>query len=245
MQIKIYKDYKSLSIAVADEIINTVKHNPTAMLCLASGDTPRLAYSFVVQKCREDNIDLNKCTFVALDEWMGIPPDNEGSCQYFLRQTMFTPLNVPEHNIHFFNALAKDPQNECNKMNAIIQDKGGIDLMVVGIGMNGHIGFNEPSETLQQYAHIVDLDETSKTVGQKYFKESTALTTGITLGLSHMLESRQVILMANGLKKSGIIKKTIEEEVSPQLPATTIRNHANGFVMLDEDAASLLRKVED
>jgi glucosamine-6-phosphate isomerase len=240
MQLKIYKNYEALSIAVADEIINAVKRNPKATLCLASGDTPRRAYSLVVQKCREDKVDLKNSTFVALDEWMGIPPNNEGSCQYFLRQTMFTPLNIPENNLHFFNALSVDPQAECDKMNAVIRDQGGIDLMVIGIGMNGHIGFNEPGESLQQYAHVVELDETSKIVGQKYFKESTTLTTGITLGLSHMLESRQAILIANGLKKSGIIRKMIEEEVGPHLPASAIRRHANGFVMLDEDAATLL-----
>jgi glucosamine-6-phosphate isomerase len=240
MEIRIYKDYEALSQSTADEIIETVKKNPTATLCLASGDTPRLAYSLTVEAALANSIDFSRCTFVALDEWMGIAPDNEGSCQYFLRRHLFDHLDIPQNNIHFFNALSSDAWNECKKMNEVIQQKGGIDLMIVGIGMNGHVGFNEPGQSFQQYAHVVDLDETSKTVGQKYFRESTPLSKGLTLGLLHMLEANEVLLIASGVKKAEIIKKTIEEEISPRIPATSIRNHTNGYVMLDEDAASLL-----
>lgn len=240
MQLKIYKDHDALSHDAAAEIVSLVKGNPKAVLCLASGDTPRLAYSFVVTMSREEKISLSECTFVALDEWIGIPPENEGSCQYFLRQNLFEPLNIVEKNVHFFDALSPDPQEECRKMNNIILEKGGIDMMLIGIGMNGHVGFNEPGTPFHQYAQVVDLDETSRVVGQKYFRQSTPLTKGITLGLAHMLEAKKALLVASGLKKAEIIKKTLEEDISPRVPASAIRNHANGIVMLDEAAASLL-----
>lgn len=112
--------------------------------------------------------------------------------------------------------------------------------MLVGIGMNGHIGFNEPAGSFQAYSHVVELDETSRTVGQKYFREQTTLTSGITLGLGHMLEARQVILVANGSKKADIIRRTIEEDVTPLLPASLIRNHVDAYVILDKEAGSLL-----
>jgi glucosamine-6-phosphate isomerase len=245
MELRIYKDYEVLSQTTADEIIETVKKNPTATLCLASGDTPRLAYSMTAKAALANSIDFSRCTFVALDEWMGIAPDNEGSCQYFLRHYLFDQLDIPESNLHFFNALSSDARDECKKMNDAIQQKGGIDLMIVGIGMNGHVGFNEPGQSFQQYAHVVDLDETSKVVGQKYFRETTQLSKGLTLGLQHMLEAKKVLLIASGLKKAGIIKKTIEEEVGPNIPATSIRTHVNGYVMLDEDAASHLAARRD
>lgn len=240
MEIKIYRDYDALSNSTADEILEAVRKNPTATLCLASGDTPRLAYTLLAKKAIANNIDFLRCTFVALDEWMGIPPDNAGSCQFFLRHFLFDPLQIPESNVHFFDALSVAPQEECNKMNDVIHRKGGIDLMVVGIGMNGHVGFNEPGQSFQQYAHVVDLDETSKVVGQKYFRETTLLSKGLTLGLKHMLEARKVLLIASGLKKAQIIKKTVEEKISPQIPSTSIRSHANGYLMLDEEAASAL-----
>ncbi len=240
METRIFKDYEELSDTTADAILTVVKNNPMAMLCLASGDTPRLAYSIAAKRAQKENVDFSRCTFVALDEWMGIPPDNEGSCQFFLRHYLFNPLNIPEKNINFFNALSTNPEEECKKMNDVIARKDGLDLMIVGIGMNGHIGFNEPGQPFDQYAHVVDLDETSTTVGQKYFRESTQLSKGITLGLRHMLEAKKVLLIASGLKKAEIIKKTMDEEISPKVPSTSIRNHPNGYVMLDKEAASLL-----
>src|SRR5690606_16414001 len=104
--------------------------------------------------------------------------------------------------------------------------------------MNGHIGFNEPGASPERYAHVVNLDEATQTVGQKYFRQPTVLRQGITLGLKHLLEARKVILIANGAKKAGVIKQTIEGPITPELPATILRMHRNSEVMLDEEAAS-------
>jgi galactosamine-6-phosphate isomerase len=125
-------------------------------------------------------------------------------------------------------------------MNITIQEKGGIDLMLVGIGMNGHIGFNEPGIAVNQYAHVVALDADTRTVGQKYFSEQTVLTDGITLGLKHLLEAGKVLLVANGHKKAEVIRKALEEEITTLLPASIIRDHPNSCVMLDEAASSAL-----
>ncbi len=240
MHLDIFPDYESLSASVADQILDTVKLNPEAVLCLATGDTPRLAYSLLVKKAKEGKISFANCTFVALDEWLGVPPDNEGSCHHFLWNALFSPLDIPDANINLFDGLSPDPDTECKKMDSLIRAKGGIDLMLVGIGMNGHIGFNEPGEFFHQYAHVAELHETSKSVGQKYFQSPTALTKGITLGISHMLETKKVLMVANGIKKAEIIKKTVENAITPHLPATAIKNHANGNLMIDEEAASML-----
>jgi 6-phosphogluconolactonase/glucosamine-6-phosphate isomerase/deaminase len=112
--------------------------------------------------------------------------------------------------------------------------------MVVGIGMNGHIGFNEPAESFSHYAHVVDLDENTKTVGQKYFKQHTPLTKGITLGLQHLLDAKKAILMANGIKKADIMRKTLEENITPHIPASIMRKHRDGVIMIDEEAAAKL-----
>lgn len=240
MQLNVYKDYDTLSRHAADEIIELVKRKPEAVLCMASGDTPRLTCTLMVKKALDEKVDFTRCTFIGLDEWVGIPPENEGSCHYFFRHLVITPLHLAPEQIYLFDALAKDLVHECKTMDEIIERKGGIDLMLVGIGMNGHIGFNEPGVSVDLYAHVIDLDEETQAVGQKYFRSQTSLAQGITLGLGHLLEARRVMLLANGIKKAEVIRKALEEAITPHLPASIIRNHHNGCVMLDEGAASAL-----
>lgn len=238
MQLKIFKNHNELSEFVADRILELVKTTPEAVICLPSGDTPKLMCSILVDKAAKSRADFSRCTFIGLDEWLGIPPENEGSCAYFFRNNLFHAINFTPANIHLFDALAADPEKECEKMDRIIAARGGIDLMVVGIGMNGHIGFNEPGVSFDNYSHVIDLDETTRSVGRKYFNTPVTLSQGITLGLKHLSETRTVILMANGEKKAAIMKQTLEENISNKIPASIIRTHANGIVAIDEAAAN-------
>ena len=171
---------------------------------------------------------------------MGIPPDNEGSCHHYLQRNLFNPLNIEGRQMHLFNAMARDLQGECTNMDRIIRDHGGIDLMLVGVGMNGHIGFNEPGVSMDGYAHVVELDGTTRSVGQKYFRQSTKLHQGITLGLTHFLESRRGILMAGGIRKAEVIRKALKGPVTDRVPASCIQKHPNGIAMLDAEAAGRL-----
>lgn len=242
MQPKIFSDYTELSAKAAGEIIDLVRRKPDAVLCLAAGDTPRLTYEMVAKTAGAQKVDFSKVTFIGLDEWVGIPPENEGSCQYFLYNYLFTPLHVPGAQIHLFNALTDDLAAACKKMDTTIQQAGSIDLMLVGIGMNGHIGFNEPGVAFDLYSHVIDLDENTQQVGQKYFREAMPLRKGITLGLQHFLEADTAILIANGIKKSGVIQKAVNGPVTNELPASIIQKHRNGLVMLDDEAASLIKQ---
>lgn len=242
MQIDIHKGYEALSHRAADIIIEFVRQNPDAVLCLAAGDTPRLTYDLVAKEVGDGKADFRGCTFVGLDEWVGIPPENEGSCHYFLHRHLFDPLQIPAEAIHLFDALSGNLDYECTKMNEIISARGGIDLMLVGIGMNGHIGFNEPGASPDSYAHVVDLDEATQTVGQKYFSQQTSLTRGITLGLKHLLDATKVILIANGAKKAAVIQQALEGPVTPDIPASIIRMHTGSRVLLEEAAAAALTR---
>jgi 6-phosphogluconolactonase/glucosamine-6-phosphate isomerase/deaminase len=132
-QINVYKDYSTLSFYTAKEIITLVKMKPDAVLCLAAGDTPKLAYTLLAQMALDEKVDFSGCTFIGLDEWVGISPENEGSCHYFLQQYIFKPLNISRSNIHLFDALADDLKQECKNMDAAIASMGGIDLMLVGV----------------------------------------------------------------------------------------------------------------
>ena len=240
MELKIYNDYQHLSEAAAMEIIELVRNKPNAVLCLASGETPRLTCKLLVEKTVKENVDLSHVTFIGLDEWVGIPPENDGSCHNFFHTEIFKPLHFSPGQIHLFDAVSGNLEEECKKMDAVIFEKGGIDLMMVGIGMNGHIGFNEPGVSFDNYAHVTDLDDTTISVGQKYFKTSATLQKGITLGLKHLRQSKKVLLLANGTKKAGVIKKTLEGEITNKFPASIMQTHSNGLVMVDEEAASLL-----
>jgi len=240
MQLKIYKDYQSLSDAAATEITELVKNKPNAVICLASGETPRLTCKLLVEKVKKEKVDLSHITFIGLDEWVGIPPDNDGSCHYFFQNEIFKPLHFSASQTNLFDAMSGNLEEECKKIDSIIVENGGIDLMLVGIGMNGHIGFNEPGVSFDYYAHVIDLDDTTVSVGQKYFKTTATLKEGITLGLKHLQESKKVLLLANGAKKAGVIKKTVEGEITNEFPASIMQTHPNGFVMIDKEAAALL-----
>ena len=242
MKIKRFRNYEELSDFTATEIANAIKNNPSLVLCFASGDTPKLTVDLLVRKLKEEKIDHSKITFIGLDEWVALPPTNPGSCHYFFQNKLIGPLELKPSKYFLFDALAADLKNECVKMDQFIKEKNGIDTMLVGIGMNGHIGFNEPGASFNNLSHVIELDEITKSVGQKYFTEKMELGKGITIGFKHLLDSGKVFLMANGTKKAEVIKKTVEGPVTEDFPASIMQKHDNGFVIVDEEAASLLSK---
>ena len=242
MKITIEETYDSMSLRAAKQVIELVKAKPDALICIAAGHTPELTCDLIAQIAKKENIDFSHCFFVSLDEWVGIPPENEGSCQYFLKNFLFNPLHISAKNIHVFNSMADDMRKECTDMDNFISQHGGIDLILVGVGRNGHIGFNEPGMIFEEYSHVIELDETTQTVGQKYFREQTKLTHGITLGLQHLIEARKAVLIASGEKKAEVMKEAIEGEISIMMPASIMRKHANGEIILDKAAAALLSR---
>jgi 6-phosphogluconolactonase/glucosamine-6-phosphate isomerase/deaminase len=167
--------------------------------------------------------------------------DDDGSSANMLHRDFFIPAHINESQIQFFNAKAESLEAECKRMDNIIFKHDGIDVMLLGIGMNGHLGFNEPGVSFDLYSHVIDLDETTKTVGQKYFKQQTEFSKGITLGIRHILEAKTAIVFADGLKKADVVQKMLKGPVTADYPCTIIREHSNAFVFIDEEANS---KVE-
>lgn len=240
MKLSIFDDYADLSYQVARIIYEQVRSKPGSVICLASGDTPLLAYNLFTVLLKHTPVVSPHFTLVGLDEWIGISPENKGSCSYFLHRNIIDPLLLPPEQVRLFNAMTPDPEQECRLMDEFIQSKGGIDLMIVGIGMNGHIGFNEPGVSPGLRSHVIALDETTRTVGQKYFTGAATLTKGITLGLKYLLEAKTAVLFASGEGKAPIVKAALEGEINTGVPASLMRKHPGGRVMLDRRAASLL-----
>jgi galactosamine-6-phosphate isomerase len=217
-----FPDYEMMSANTADIIADAIKADPSLVLCMASGHTPARTCELMVDKVLNQGIDHSRLSFIGLDEWVGLPGNNEGSCRYFFEHKIFRPLQMNPSQFHLFDALSNDLESELRKMDQLILKKG-IDLMVVGIGMNGHIGFNEPGTPFTSLCHVADLDETTTSVGQKYFKEKTTLSRGITVGLGHLMNARHLILIANGVRKAGVVQRALEGPVDPSFPASIVQ----------------------
>ena len=142
MKVISFKNYQLLSDFAATEIVNAIRNKPSLVLCLASGDTPKLTVDLLVKKLKDQKVAYSAITFIGLDEWVGLRPDNTGSCHYFFQNKLIRALQLKPSQYFMFNALAGDLQNECMKMDQVIDQKNGIDIMLVGIGMNGHIGLS-------------------------------------------------------------------------------------------------------
>jgi glucosamine-6-phosphate isomerase len=231
MNLRIYDDYEKLSQEAAKLIVDVVSANPSCLLSLAAGYTPVGVYKCLVEYERNKTVDFSHCKFVGLDEWAGLGINDDGSCIGFMHENLFNPLGIPDSNIVFFNGLASDLEGECRRIDQYVFENGPIELVLLGIGMNGHIGFNEPGTSFDTCSHIT---------AQKYFSSPRELEKGLTLGIKHFLEAKTAVLMASGAGKAEIIRKIVQSQPNIMLPATALKLHQNSYLLLDKEAASLL-----
>jgi glucosamine-6-phosphate deaminase len=240
MTIKVYPNYQMLSKFAADLVIDYIQKKPQSIVCIASGDTPKGVCEYLVEAAKNKHVDFSQTTFVGLDEWVGMDENDKGSCKNFVYDNLFRPLSIEAEKIKYFDAKSTDLQGECDKINGFIAQNGGLDIMLVGVGLNGHIALNEPNTPFYTYAHVSDLEEVTKEVGQKYFSQKTELTHGITLGLGHFKEAKLPILMASGIKKSAIMQNSILGEITESVPASIIQTISHGLVLLDKEAGTMI-----
>jgi glucosamine-6-phosphate isomerase len=238
MQARIHKDYDELSRATADLISDYVTRKKDAMICVASGHTPVGTFKCMIDDVRAGKLDLSSVTFVSLDEWIGVEPEDPGSCLAMLKKYLFDHLTLRTEQVQFFDVTVKDLQQECDRINTLVSKHGGLDIMLVGIGTNGHIGMNEPGSSFDDYAHISQLAQETITTGQKYFQKATKLDKGITLGIRHFCEAKIPILMANGSKKAAIMKRVMSSAATTDLPASVIHQVKSALVIIDKEAAA-------
>lgn len=243
MKLNVYADKAASSKAAADLIVEQVRSKPGSLLCFPSGDSPTLVLKYLVEYGLQGAVDFSQCRFVGLDEWIGMNESDEGSCRHYMDTHFFVPLEINSEQITFFNGLVENPDEACAIMDTYILENGPIDVMMVGLGMNGHIGLNEPGTDFKRYAHRTELDPLTVKVAQKYFKQTTELTGGLTLGLQHFTEAKTAVLIISGAKKADILAKALQAEVTNQLPGTIIQLHPNAFVFADADAAVKLTNL--
>lgn len=245
MKISIRENYEAVSLITALEIAEFVRRRPDAVFCFPAGDTPRSVYKQLIGMSGQGRVDFRGCTFIGLDEWAGLARNDHGSCAEFLYDSFFTPLGIADSRIHLFDGAARDPEAECARMTAVLARWGPIDLTYVGLGLNGHIGLNEPGVDASLAVHVAELDATTRSVGQKYFARQTKLDRGMTLGFKPIMESRRVILGVSGAKKAEIVGKVVHGEITGRVPGSLLRNHSDCLLIADREAAACLEGYDE
>jgi glucosamine-6-phosphate isomerase len=240
MNVIILNTYEELSTAATKVLIDSIKATPNPLVCVASGDSPKGLYKHLVTSVEKNSLNTADWHFLGLDEWIGLNGQDIGSCRYHLDQDLFHPLGVPDEQICFFDGRSVDVFAECLINEMYIKKQGGIDVAILGLGLNGHIGMNEPFTPVDSRSQMVDLDPLTIQIGQKYFEQPQKLSQGLTLGLGTLMEARSILLLVGGQNKAPIVKKMLEEEVSLSCPASLLRHHPNCHIFLDQAAGSLL-----
>ncbi len=240
MEIRVFPGYAEMCSAAAGFILDRVRQKAGSLVCLPSGDTPTGILRELVRASREGRADFSQCRFVGLDEWTGLSGKDAGSCRHYLDEHFFFPLSIRPEQIVFFDGSAADLAEECERINGYIRKYGPIDLAMVGVGVNGHVGLNEPGTDPGLYAHVSVLQDQTKQVALKYFAEKVSLSQGITLGPRHLLECGTLLMIASGTGKAAVMARALEQAVTPDCPAGLIQEHADGHVFLDSEAAAEL-----
>lgn len=243
MEIFVADSYELMSRQAAAALIQLIRDKESPLLCTASGDTPAGLYHELTNLVKSGSLNISGWNFVGLDEWAGMNGSDDGSCRFYLDRQLFNPLQVSGEKISFFDGRADDLQKECADVEVFIVTHKGIDVAVLGLGMNGHIGMNEPGTSLALRSHVAAIDPVTQKAGQKYFKEAKQLTDGITLGLATIMEAKNIFLLVSGQHKAEIVRRMLDEDISPRLPASLLRNHPACSIYLDAEAASMIQTV--
>ncbi|MFL0248504.1 glucosamine-6-phosphate deaminase [Candidatus Clostridium stratigraminis] len=244
MELIIAKNYEEMSKIAAKEIAKLVYVKPDAILGLATGSTPEGVYKELVELNKESRIDFSKVTSFNLDEYKGLTGDHPQSYRYFMDTKLFNHINIDKTNTHVLSGVTKDIEKECEEYDAAIEAAGGIDLQLLGIGGNGHIGFNEPSEYLNMNTHLTKLTKDTIEANSRFFNKIEEVPTeAITMGLGSIMKAKKIILLASGEKKAEIIAKLVQEKISTKIPASLLQVHPDVLVIVDQDAASKLKNT--
>ena len=217
-------DFKELSYACAEKMINCVKQKPNALLCLASGNSPKKAYEIFVQRVLEEKLETRQLRILKLDEWWGISNDDPSSCEMYFQEILIKPLNISKNHFISFQSSAANTHEECNRISEYLRKKGPIDLSVLGLGKNGHLGLNEPAAFLKLYAHVCEIDTKTKTHTMLKGNDKD-VRYGITIGIGEIMSSKDILFLVTGEHKELVFDAFKEGKISTKLPASFLWLH--------------------
>lgn len=243
MRIHILKNYEELSKKAAEIIKSQIVLKDDSVIGFATGSTPLGTYKELINMCKE-GLDFSNITTFNLDEYYGLPAKDVNSYHYFMYDNLFNHINVHKKKIHIPDGEAKDVDKFCKEYEESIAKAGGIDLQILGIGKNGHIGFNEPDDNMDVPTHLTDLTEDTINVNSRFFDSIGQVPKqAITMGLGTIMKSKRILLLASGEDKAEIIEKMLKAQVvTTNIPASFLFLHNNVDILVDEKAASLMEK---
>lgn len=241
---KIYKakDYKDMSRKAANIISAQVIMKPNCVLGLATGSTPIGTYDQLVEWYNKGDLDFSEVTTVNLDEYKGLPRTNDQSYYYFMHQHLFDRVNIDPERTNVPNGMEPDAEKECGRYEELIRSLGGVDLQLLGLGHNGHIGFNEPGEAFEKETHCVDLTESTIEANKRFFASADDVPKqAYTMGIKTIMQAMKILIVVNGENKADIVERAFFGPVTPEVPASILQLH-NDVTLVGDEAA--LAKIE-
>ena len=240
---KIYRaqDYQSMSRKAANILSAHVILKPDCVLGLATGATPIGMYQQLIDWYRKGDLDFSQVRTVNLDEYLGLAPTHDQSYRYFMQTNLFDHVNVKPENTNVPNGLAPDPEAECARYNQVIAGLGGIDIQVLGMGHNGHIGFNEPGEAFELETHVVNLTDDTINANARFFASREQVPRqALTMGIKSIMQARHILVVVSGADKADIVRRAFAGPVTPLVPASILQMHPHLSLVGDEAALSQL-----
>lgn len=243
MRINKTKNYDEMSRKAANIISAQIILKPESVLGLATGSSPIGTYKQLIEWYNKGDLDFSQIRSINLDEYKGLPADNDQSYAYFMRHNLFDHVNIKSVNTFIPNGMEADVEKECSRYNAIIRSMGGIDLQLLGIGNNGHIGFNEPSDSFAKETHCVDLTENTIQANARFFSFIEEVPTqAYTTGIKNIMQARHILLIASGEAKADALYEAVYGPITPHVPASILQLHDEVSVVADEAALSRIIK---
>lgn len=241
MEIIITENYEEMSRTAAELAAQAVQEHPKGLISFPAGDTPVAMVDTFVEMANAGQVDVTGARYVSLDEWVGLGAEDTGSCRKFNLEHLVGPLKTPFAEVHLIDGKAQDPAAERQALQGYLEQHGPLALSVLGVGLNGHLGFNEDGVDFEQDTILIPLAPTTLKVMHKYFaNENVHPTMGLSIGIRQLMAAKKVILIANGEKKADIIAKTVNGPVSNSVPSSVLQNHPNCTFVLDKAAAAKL-----
>ena len=241
MKVIVSKTYEEMCRKAAEIIAAQVTLKPDSVLGLATGSTPVGIYKELIRKHKEDSLDFSEICTVNLDEYIGLDENNDQSYRYFMNENLFNHINIPKKYTYVPNGKTDNLEDECENYELLIQQLGGIDLQLLGIGRNGHVGFNEPSDSFAEETHITNLTQETILDNSRFFENMEDVPKkAITMGIGTIMQAKKIILVANGESKAKAIYETLYGDVNPKCPASILRFHRDVTVLVDEAAFKLI-----
>lgn len=243
MKIYAAKDYNDLSRKAANIISAQIIMKPDAVLGLATGSTPVGTYRQLIAWYEEGDLDFSEVRSVNLDEYKGLSGEHDQSYRYFMNHNLFDHVNINKEDTNVPNGLAEDAEAECARYNQVIAALGGIDLQLLGIGGNGHIGFNEPCQVFEKGTHVVTLTEETRVSNARFFSSIDEVPThALTMGIGNIMSAKKILLLASGEAKAKAVYDSCFGPVTPNVPASVLQLHSDVIVIADEAALTLVRE---